>query len=162
MLLYIVRHAPAGQHGDPRYPDDAVRPLTEKGQRQFRKAIKKLARRGFAPTLVATSPLVRCRQTAEVICERVCPAPQLVELDSLRPDSRLDALVAWSNEQEAEELAWVGHAPDVDEMAAALIGSRAGGIEFAKGAVAAIHFDVAIAAGQGDLRWLVTLQTFNS
>ena len=27
MNLYIVRHAFAGQHGDPNYPDDALRPL---------------------------------------------------------------------------------------------------------------------------------------
>ncbi len=48
--LYIVRHAFAGQHGDPRYPDDALRPLTKRGTKQFRKVVKKLHRRGFAPT----------------------------------------------------------------------------------------------------------------
>ena len=47
MLLYIVRHAFAGQHGDPRYPDDSLRPLTNKGRKQARRMIKKLARRGF-------------------------------------------------------------------------------------------------------------------
>jgi phosphohistidine phosphatase SixA len=156
MLLYIARHAYAGQHGDPRYPDDALRPLTTKGRKQFRRMMKKLRRRGFAATLVATSPLVRCRQTAGVICDRVSPAPELVELDSLAPGSQLDALVAWSNEQGVEELAWVGHAPDVDRLAAALAGARDGAIVFAKGAVAAIQFDEEIAVGQGELRWLAT------
>ena len=158
MLLYIVRHALAGQHGDPRYPDDALRPLAKKGHKQFRRLVKKLARRGFAPTVVATSPLVRCRQTAEIIRERLCPTPELVELDCLQPGSQLDALIAWSNERGAEELAWVGHAPDVDEMAVELIGGRAGAIRFAKGAVAAIGFDDRMAIGQGELRWLVTPQ----
>ena len=35
MLLYIVRHAYAGQHGDPHYPDDSLRPLTKRGRKQF-------------------------------------------------------------------------------------------------------------------------------
>jgi phosphohistidine phosphatase len=156
MLLYIARHAFAGQHGDPRFPDDALRPLTSKGRKQFRRVMKKLRRRGFAATLVATSPLVRCRQTADVICDRVCPTPELVELASLAPGSQLESLVSWSNEQGVEELAWVGHAPDVDRLAAALAGARDGAIVFAKGAVAAIQFDEEIVVGQGELRWLAT------
>jgi phosphohistidine phosphatase len=156
MLLYIVRHGPAGQHGDPHYPDDALRPLTKKGQKQFRRLVKKLARRGFAPAIVGTSPLVRCRQTAVAICQRVAPPPELTDLDCLRPGSDLDALIAWSNDHEVGELAWVGHAPDVDRLAAALIGGREGGIVFAKGAVAAINFENEIAVGVGELRWLVT------
>lgn len=156
MLLYIVRHAYAGQHGDPRYPDDALRPLTRKGRKQFRRMLKELERRGFAPAVVATSPLVRCRQTAEVICDRVSPTPDLVESDSLAPGSQLESLISWSNAQGHEEQAWVGHAPDVDRLAAALVGARDGAIVFAKGAVVAIQFDDEIVIAEGELRWLVT------
>lgn len=156
MLLYIVRHGLAGQHGDPRYPDDALRPLTAKGHKQFRRVVKKLSRRGFVPQRVATSPLLRCRQTAELICERISGSPELVELDALRPGSQLDQLIDWSNEQALDELAWVGHAPDVDALAAMLIGASAESLAFAKGAIAAIAFDDRIEAGQGQLRWLAT------
>jgi phosphohistidine phosphatase len=156
MRLYIVRHAFAGQHGDPRYPDDALRPLTKKGRGRFRRVVKKLAKRGFAATLVATSPLVRCRQTAEVIVDNISPRPELVEQDDLQPGSRLEELVAWSNEQGGEEIAWVGHAPDVDRFLAALVGGRDGALVFAKGAVAAMDFDDEIVIGQGELRWFVT------
>jgi phosphohistidine phosphatase len=155
-LLYIVRHAFAGQHGDPRYPDDALRPLTKKGTRQFRRMVKKLARRDFAPELVATSPLVRCRQTADVIADRVETEPDVVERDELQPGGSLDALIRWSAQQPAQQLAWVGHAPDVDEMASALLGDHGADIVFAKGAIAAISFDDQIATGKGQLRWLVT------
>lgn len=156
MLLYIVRHGLAGQHGDPRYPDDALRPLTEKGQKQFRRVVKKLSRRGLAPLRVASSPLLRCRQTAELICERLSPSPPLVELAALQPGSQLDALVAWSNEQGVDELAWVGHAPDVDALAGELIGAGGESLVFAKGAIAAISFDDLIEVGQGQLRWFAT------
>ncbi|MEX0679550.1 MAG: histidine phosphatase family protein [Pirellulales bacterium] len=151
--LYIIRHAYAGQHGDPRWPDDSLRPLTGKGQKQFRRVVKKLARRGFAPQVVATSPMVRCRQTADVVCERLSPPPSLVPLDALEPGSRLEELVEWSNAQNVETLAWVGHAPDVDRLAASLLGMRDGGMAFAKGAVAAIRFDDQVAPGEGELVW---------
>lgn len=156
MQLAIVRHGLAGQHGDLRYPDDGLRPLTEKGVRQFRKVAKKLMRRGFAPHVVATSPLVRCRQTAELLCQRVVPPPELVELTALEPGSDLATLVEWSNQQGCEVLAWVGHAPDVEHLTAVLIGAQPDSLLFAKGAVALIEFDDAIVAGQGQLRWMLT------
>ena len=34
-MLYIVRHAWAGHFGDPDYPDDRLRPLTEEGRERF-------------------------------------------------------------------------------------------------------------------------------
>lgn len=160
MLLYIVRHAYAGQNGDPRYPDDSLRPLTNKGRRRFRRLVKKLARRGFAPQIVASSPLVRCRQTAEILAERTPVRPEVVETDALAPQSALDELVAWSNEQQSDELAWVGHSPDVEALAAALIGAREGALRFAKGAVAAISFEDQIAIGEGELQWLISPREF--
>jgi phosphohistidine phosphatase len=155
ITLYIVRHAFAGQHGDPQWPDDDLRPLAPKGRKQFRRVVKKLARRGFAPKAVATSPLVRCRQTADEIVARLDPPPELVELDALRPGSDLDALCEWSNARGVDSIAWVGHSPDVDQLAAALLGMR-GGMGFAKGAAAAIRFDEQVASGQGELAWFVS------
>ena len=53
-------------------------------------------------------------------------------------------------------LAWVGHAPDVDELVSCLLSPHDAAIVFAKGAVAAIQFDGEIASGRGQLRWFVT------
>ncbi|HLA86370.1 MAG TPA: histidine phosphatase family protein [Thermoguttaceae bacterium] len=157
MILYIARHAWAGHFGDPAWPDDFQRPLDKEGRKRFRKAARLLAARGVAPTLIATSPLVRCRQTAELLAAAMTPEQPLVELDALRPGSDLPALVAWTVEQAKthDEIAWVGHAPDVDRMTAALIGPG-GNVCLAKGATAAVRFDDAIAPGAGELRWLVT------
>jgi phosphohistidine phosphatase len=154
-LLYIVRHAYAGQHGDPHYPDDSLRPLTDKGRKQFSRVAKKLVRRGFAPEVVVTSPYVRCRQTAELLCQRLTGVA-LVEHEALTPGSRLEELIEWSRTRGAASLAWVGHAPDVEHLAGALLGMRSAGIAFAKGAACAIRFDDAIAAGSGELQWFVT------
>jgi phosphohistidine phosphatase len=153
MKLYIVRHGLAGEHGDPRYPDDRMRPLTEEGRKRFAAVAKHLADAGFAPQVVATSPLVRCRQTAEIVAERVRGKPKLIELEALEPGSRLEAL----NDQGKEEIAWVGHAPDVSDLTAALLSARGdAAIRFAKGAVVCIAFDGEVARGAGELQWLVT------
>ena len=157
MKLYIIRHGLAGEHGDPRYPDDHMRPLTDEGRKRFADSMKRLADVGFEPEIVATSPLVRCRQTAEIVVDRVRGKPKLTELAALEPGSDLDALVDWTNQQEHDEVAWVGHAPDVSDLAAALLGPRGEtAIRFAKGAVACIAFDGGVARGAGELQWLVT------
>ncbi len=154
--LYIIRHGLAGEHGDPRYPDDSQRPLTDDGRKQFKRAMKRLIKRGFAPTHIATSPYVRCRQTADILVDRLEVEPLLVELPALEPGSNIEEIIAWTREQQATEIAWVGHAPDVDEMTAALIGGPRAQIIFTKGAVAAIEFEGHVAIGEGQLTWLVT------
>lgn len=57
-----------------------------------------------------------------------------------------------------EQMAWVGHAPDVDELATQLVGMRDGAVSISKGSVVAIQFDGPLAVGQGELVWFVTPQ----
>jgi phosphohistidine phosphatase len=154
--LYIVRHAWAEQRDEDLWPDDSLRPLTKKGQKRFEKFLKQLAEAEFAPQLVATSPYVRCRQTAELLAEHVSGKPRIVTLEALTPGSDLAALIHWTTKQTADEIAWVGHAPCVGMLAGGLIGSQEAAINFAKGSVACIEFLESIAPGAGELKWLAT------
>ena len=156
MHLYIVRHAWAGHSGDPQYPDDRLRPLSDDGQKRFRQLVKKLMKRSFDPAHVATSPLVRCRQTADVIAELSPRRPDVLELADLAPGGELDPLLEWTQRQMPADVAWVGHTPGVDELTAKLIGDAHACIRFAKGAVACVEFADEPAAGQGELVWLAT------
>ncbi|MHC4177454.1 MAG: SixA phosphatase family protein [Planctomycetota bacterium] len=158
MDLYIIRHAWAGHYGDPQWPDDGQRPLTDEGRARFSRVVARLARRGFAPQSIATSPLVRCLQTARIVAEGLPGDTEVVELDELMPGSDLEGLLRWSGKQAAAygQIAWVGHAPDVGRLTADLIGETDGWIRFAKGAVAAVRFEDLPQLGQGELRWLVT------
>jgi phosphohistidine phosphatase len=158
MNLFIVRHAWAADRKESQWPDDDLRPLTEEGQQRFANVVGALATRGLEADVIASSPLVRCRQTADILAAGLPGKPEIVELDALRPGSDLERLLRWTVRQARQHpaIAWVGHAPDVDELAAALIGQPTGRIRFAKGAVACLDFDRALAAGSGELRWLVT------
>lgn len=157
MLIYIVRHAWA-DHDPADYPNDNLRPLTDKGKKRFRRLAKRLVKRGFAPRQIATSPLVRCCQTAEILAERAPDEPPIIELDALKPGSQLRPMLAWTAEFSPSDVAWVGHAPDVERLTAELIGASGAAIRFPKGAVAAIGFDGTLAAGRGHLCWFATAE----
>jgi len=156
MFIYIARHAWAGVHGDPRWPDDSQRPLTAEGVERYEEVVKALAKRGFAPQRIATSPYVRCRQTAEIISRRTPDKPPIEELEALEPGSYLDPVIEWTNAQGGADVCWVGHSPDVERFTALMIGDSSATIRFAKGAVAAIECDMEVIAGGGELYWLAT------
>lgn len=160
MRIYIVRHAWAEDRGEAQYPNDDLRPLSRRGRKRFRRLVRKLANRGFDVSRIATSPLVRCRQTTDILADYVASEAAIIELDALRPGSRLEPLLDWTRQQQGRDVAWVGHAPDVDRLAAALIGDSAA-IQFDKGAVAAIEFEAMPAAAGGVLRWLAVAELLN-
>jgi phosphohistidine phosphatase len=156
MFIYIARHAWAGERGNPRWPDDSLRELTPEGIERYAKVVKTLADRGFAPQRIATSPYTRCRQTADIIAKYVAGKPEIDELAALEPGSELEPLIEWSNAQGGRDLCWVGHSPDVEDLAADLVGEGTARIRFAKGSVAAIDFDGEVGAGFGELYWSAT------
>ncbi|HEX6963562.1 MAG TPA: histidine phosphatase family protein [Lacipirellula sp.] len=162
MLLYIIRHAYAYEHGDPRWPDDSQRPLEAEGAERFRRGMKKLVEGGVKPEVIASSPYVRCRQTADILREELDGRPAVVELEELAPGSDLDGLLHWSRRQKADSVAWVGHSPDVEHLIAALISEGDANVRIAKGTVAAIRIYGELAAGSGELKWLVTLKTLGA
>ena len=159
MFIYIARHAWAGERGDPRWPDDSLRELTPDGIKRYTEVVKALAKRGFKPSRIATSPYTRCRETAEIIAKHVAGNPMIEELESLEPGSDLEPLLEWSQAQGDADTCWVGHSPDVERLTADLIGDDTARIRFAKGAVAAISFESEINNGAGELYWLATAKS---
>jgi phosphohistidine phosphatase len=157
MFLYVVRHAWAYERGDPRWPDDSQRLLDPEGAERFERVVALLAQRGFEPEVIATSSYVRCSQTADIIAAGTPNSPKVVELSALTPGSDFDELTQWSRKQQAESLCWVGHSPDVERLAAALLieGAEAN-VRFAKGSVAAIKIQGELEAAAGELHWHAT------
>jgi phosphohistidine phosphatase len=153
--LYLVRHGVAEDRGGA-WPDDTKRPLTSDGMSRMRKATRGLSHLGLALDVILTSPLVRARQTADILAAGLEPRPTVVTTDALAPGASYAAIVA-----ELEKLArktgvaLVGHEPGVGELAARLVGSRHP-IEFKKGAVCRIDLDEIPPGGPGDLRWMMT------
>ena len=153
--LYLIRHGVAAERGED-WPDDSKRPLTSDGIAKLRKEARGLAALDVAIEQIVCSPLVRTRQTADVIAETLKSKPGVVTSDALAPAGTPAAVIQeLSKYVRKGSVALVGHEPNLGELAAHLIGARHA-IEFKKGAVCRIDFEVLPPKGSGQLRWFVT------
>ncbi len=153
--LFLIRHGVAEERGDA-WPDDAKRPLSEDGIERFQRSARALARLDVWIDVVLTSPLVRARQTADIVASAFDPRPSIITIESLAPGGSYAALVAdLEKHGRKTRIALVGHEPGIGELGARLIGSRHS-FEFKKGAVCRIDVDEIPPVGPGDLRWFLT------
>jgi phosphohistidine phosphatase len=153
--LYLVRHAPAAERGS-EWPEDAVRPLTPDGAAKFRKAVQGLAALGVRIDLVLTSPLVRCRQTADILSSGLPGHPRVQPLDALAPGGGHAAVIAEAARvAKRPRIALVGHEPDIGHLAGKLLGLKRPP-EFRKGAICRIDVDGLPPGGPGRLEWFAT------
>lgn len=153
VTLYLVRHAIAAEAG-PEYPDDALRPLTHQGAARFRKEVRVLEAFDIKIDCILTSPLVRARETAELLHAEYHDA-ELVETEALAPGGTYRAVLsALGSLGDGSNAALVGHAPDIGELAARLLGAR-GTIDFKKGAICCIELASLPPTSPGTLRWFV-------
>jgi phosphohistidine phosphatase len=113
MRIYLVRHAEAAP-GEP----DHERPLTRAGREQAARVAERLATTEPRPVAVLTSPLLRARQTAELIAEPLALVPE--------PDQRLGPGATAADVRAAvagrSDAVVVGHQPDCGSIAAELTG----------------------------------------
>ncbi len=152
--LYLIRHGIAEERGDA-WPDDAKRPLTEEGMARLRKMGRGLESLGTKFDVVLTSPLVRARQTAEIVAGAFENRPPLVVTEALAPEGGHAAVfVDLEKQSRRSRIALVGHEPGLGELAARLVGARHP-LEFKKGAVCRIDLEMLPPDGTGALRWFV-------
>ena len=153
--IYLVRHAIAAEYDPVRYPDDD-RPLTEEGINKFTAAATGLPLIIEKPNIIASSPLKRARQTAEIIASayknkiKVDIHKALTSGEDL--GKQLDCLSTLA--KKAASIIVVGHQPDLSLMAAALTGTKNCGIDFRKGAICRIDLDNN--GGAGEIKWFLT------
>ena len=105
---------------------------------------------------IITSPLLRTRQTADVIAESLKGKPAVVTSDALSPAGTPGAVMQdLAKHAKKGSVALVGHEPNLGELAARLIGARTA-LEFKKGGVCRIDFETLPPKSNGRLRWFVT------
>lgn len=157
MLLYLVRHAIAGDPDPTQWPDDRDRPLTAQGEKKFRRAAAGLAELVPTVDVVLSSPLVRAWQTA-VILESKAGWPEPRRLDALEPGTPpQEAVSALQPHASAGSIALVGHEPSLHELASYLLTGDAATVPIVlrKGGVICLGMaDGAPRAGGAHLEWL--------
>jgi phosphohistidine phosphatase len=157
MDLYLIRHAEALEIGERGITTDEERPLSEKGEAQAHAAAKALQRHGIALDNLCTSPLLRARQTADILLQDWArPELTLETCDALAPGSKLRKLSKYVLKQGGEKIGLVGHMPQLGSFAAWLLGSKKVQIDIAKAGVVLISCNDAPSKGLGSLQWIVT------
>jgi phosphohistidine phosphatase len=152
--LYLIRHGVAAERGD-EYPDDSKRPLTANGIARLRREAKALEALDVAFDQIISSPLVRTKQTADIFAESMKVKPPVATIDALAPAGTPSGVIQeLSKYMRKARIALVGHEPNLGELAAKLIAARTP-IEFKKGAICRIDFEILPPKGVGQLRWLL-------
>ena len=159
MKLLLVRHAIAEDReefegtGEP----DEKRPLTNQGRKKMKRASTGLSELVPRLDLVATSPLVRAQQTAEILAKEF-DSTGISVLDALDPMHPYETFLDWLHKlDDVEAVAAVGHEPHLSGLAAWLMtGSEKPFFEFKKGGAALLEFGTVIDKGAAQLRWLLT------
>lgn len=156
MNLYLMRHGIAQDGGN---GDDFHRPLTDKGAKRVRNAVKGMRGLGLEFDALISSPLVRARQTADIAARLLHQEGGVHELASLAPATPVEKLLAdLAQWQDRKNLLLVGHQPLLSDTIASLIGGKAGAlhIDFKKSGLCRIEIETPPRSGTGTLRWLLT------
>jgi|HubBroStandDraft_1064217.scaffolds.fasta_scaffold213880_2 phosphohistidine phosphatase len=138
MKLYVMRHGPAEDQAASGIDED--RALSTPGRERVRAVAKILTAEGEEPAQVVTSPLVRAVQTAEIVAIATKLSDRggtVTVLRDLAPGGEAETL-AWRMASEGQKrVMFVGHEPDLSQLAAALLGTFER--PFDKATVVAIH-----------------------
>ena len=162
MDLYLIRHAEAVALGERGVTTDEDRPLSERGEQEAQAAARTLKKRGMAFDRLYTSPLLRARQTADILHQVWGRADLAVETcEYLAPDVKPRKLARFLLKQGGERVALVGHMPHLAVFAGWLIGEKKVQIDMAKAGVACIECGEVPGKDHGTLQWLVTPEWFD-
>src|SRR5262245_20557736 len=157
MEIYLMRHGVALARESTDAPADDQRPLTQKGLKKTRKAAKGLMVLRLSIDRFFSSPLLRARQTADIVAEALRFKGQVEELTELAPDGDLEKLVgSLTSHKDSQGILLVGHQPNLGATASLLLtGNTALEIDFKKSAVCCINVDTFPARGHGSLGWML-------
>ncbi|HLK04919.1 MAG TPA: phosphohistidine phosphatase SixA [Candidatus Acidoferrum sp.] len=157
MLLYLVRHGIAIDREDPKCPAEAERYLTEEGIKKTKEVARGVAAIAEEADLFLSSPYVRAMQTAELFASAFdFPKEKIRKTELLLPGADAGALFREiAKQKDAEAVFCFGHAPHLDEVIAAVLGSKRDATSLKKAGVACLELR-RVAPPTGILAWLAT------
>ena len=148
--LLLLRHGIAEDAGPATGYEDAPRALTDDGVARMRLAAAGIASLALGIQEIVSSPLVRCRQTGEIVAAAL--GLGLDRDERLRPGMDIDGVEDLLLERpDTQTVLLCGHQPDLSLLVAAL--TAGGAVEFRKGSLAVLEIE-APRRGGGRLRAL--------
>lgn len=152
MNIFFMRHAEAEPRE--RYADDFQRPLTAQGRAQ-----QYLVVRALAPILqpldhLLSSPLVRARQTADIVADTLQFPGPVEETAVLGADCTIGAVLQLLQRYPRQaRLLCIGHEPAMSRLSAIFLdGEGRSAMAFQPGTIIGLSFPGHPTPGQGSLR----------
>ena len=156
MNLFILRHGEAGR-SSATSRDDSKRALTVEGEKEIKDISKGIKGLGIEFDYIFTSPLLRAKQTAELVSKIVVPKNKIKDLDELKPEgNKLQLYNKLSNLKQDSSVLIVGHEPYLSELIGEAISSVGCRIDLKKAGLARIRVINNLPKLKGELRWLFT------
>lgn len=158
MNLSFLRHGVAADIGAPGVADDHGRPLTDDGREKTRRVAGSLQRLGLGFDLILSSPLIRARETAEIVATVLGVKKALKFSERLAPGGTLQGLVdeLIRDHGRCEEILLVGHEPDFSRHISMLTSGRPTlQIEMKKAGLCRLQVDELRAGRCATLQWLL-------
>jgi len=159
MKLFLLRHGPAWQRGDPRWPDDDLRPLDPAGRRKLKAIAAGMKAMGWTFGGWWTSPLVRARQTAEIVAAAFGAEKTIEVVPELAPGGDFRKLLRRLRAAPGrpDRVVLVGHEPYLGDLLGLLVSGRTDlSLGLKKGGLARVTFEGAVRPGAARLDWLLT------
>ena len=156
MNIHLLRHGIAAALGQENNFRDEQRALTPEGVEKMRQTAQGLKRLQVGFDMIASSPLIRARQTAEIVAEALKFRPPLDEWDELVPEGAVDAVLRRLHEfHECKSVLLVGHQPSIGCIASFLVfGDARVSLPFKKGAVFCVQAN-GPPPWAGELLWML-------
>ncbi|MEX1139771.1 MAG: phosphohistidine phosphatase SixA [Bacteroidota bacterium] len=159
MHLYFLRHGDAVESP---YYHDTQRPLSDLGKRQLQGVLHFLRSTKTPVELILTSPLVRGKETAEIIRAGL-QTSSLLTTEALAPGGNFRDLLAAINIQQAKSMMLVGHEPQLSSAISVLTGDDEHfRLEMKKASLALVETPFPVKKGHAVLSWLLTAAQMES
>ena len=158
MHLVVIRHAIAkdkeswARTGRP----DELRSLTTRGRGRMRRNARGLARLVGTIDFLASSPLVRAMQTAEIVADAFGDL-EISAVPSLSPGTRPEDVATWIGSPAGAHstIALVGHEPALGELVSWFLAGRGAFVALRKGGACLLEL-ASPERGSATLLWSLT------
>lgn len=159
MKLYLLRHGIAVDAGAPGCASDADRYLTDEGREKVRRVAKAMVALELELGVMLSSPLIRARETAEIVADVLRMRKRLRLTDQLAPDASPLQLIREINtlRPRPDAVLLVGHEPFLSEFASFLLTGGVGlALTLRKGGLLKLEMAKLEPDRRATLEWLLT------
>ena len=130
--------------------------MTTAGREEVEEIADSIERLGVEFDEIASSPLPRAKETAQIIAKRQTTS-KLQMWDELRPEGDRQAILSQLAKMGHESaVLLVGHEPYLTDMVADLMGAKRGSILLKKAGLIRVRVTSFAPSAKGELRWLLS------